>query len=236
MFIETEFEVHLTTLTTMFGSCPNDPGIYADHLQDEIDSSTPEARAEIAALPYDEEEADKTDRTTVFLRVGDFPGLHSHVMKGFFKSACGALWVVGGTFSSKVRAYKKRIDTLIFIEPQIIPLHPADNEIKNLTTYIDKTTGQVVCVRPLRAETAKGPRVALARSEVLPPGTELTFKMIIVGKVPKLWRETTKKTPLHEELLHEWLSYGRRHGLGSWRNAGWGQFTYEMERLTPEPS
>jgi hypothetical protein len=231
MFIETMFDVSLVTKTTLFGSCPNDPSIYMDYLQDEIDTSTPEARAEVAALPYNEADAEAADHTTVFLRIDDCPGLHGHVMKGFFKSACGALWAVKDTCSVKLRAYKKRIDTLIFIEPQIIKLTPSSMPIEHLTTYLDRKTGQLVCVRPLRAETAKGPRVALARSEVLPPGTELNFRMVVIGEVPKLAREATKKEPIHEELLHEWLTYGKRHGLGSWRNAGWGQFTYEMSRV-----
>ncbi len=226
MFRTSKFGLHLTTTTTLFGSCPSDPSIYEQFLQDEIDSSSEKAQAERAALPEISKEQEKT---TVFLRVDGQPALFGHVIKGYLKSACGALWRVNGTLSVELRAYKKVIDQLIFPFPDIIPLNVSDAEIEHLATYLRKDF--TVCVRPLRAQTAQGPRVALARSEVVPPGTELDFVLTIIGDVPPLDRQTTKKVPISEELLHEWFAYGEFHGLGSWRNAGWGKFTYEMERI-----
>jgi hypothetical protein len=44
------------------------------------------------------------------------------VIKGFFKDACGMLRRVKGSGSSKLRAYKKEIDGLVFVTPRQIPL------------------------------------------------------------------------------------------------------------------
>jgi hypothetical protein len=30
-------------------------------------------------------------------------------------------------------------------------------------------------------------------------------------------------------VLKEWLDYGALRGLGQWRNAGYGAFTYEVQ-------
>ena len=41
--------------------------------------------------------------------------------KGFFKDAAGALRKVPNSYCSKIKAYKKEIDGLIFPEPRMIP-------------------------------------------------------------------------------------------------------------------
>jgi len=61
---------------------------------------------------------------------------------------------------------------------------------------------------------AQGERIALARSETCPAGTQMWFT------VTCLWD--------YEKLLTEWLDYGRLRGLGQWRNSGKGRFTYEI--------
>jgi hypothetical protein len=67
--------------------------------------------------------------------------------------------------------------------------------------------------RSLRAMTAQGPRVSLAKSEVLPEGTTFSFTI-----------EVLDNSPLKEEHIKEILSYGVLKGLGQWRNAGYGRF------------
>ena len=225
-FETTEFAVKLVTTTTLFGSCPDDPSIYETYIQKEIDSTTEKAIAEREALPLMNEDEQKV---TVFLRMNGQPALFAHVIKGYLKSACGALTRTVGTCSGDIRAYKKVIDLLIFPSPDIIPVIVGNGPIEHLNVYT--RNGIPVCVRPLRAQTAQGPRVALARSEILPSGTEINFTLRIVGRIPDLARQAVKKEPISAELLHEWFSYGQFHGLGSWRNAGWGRFTYEMERI-----
>jgi len=133
------------------------------------------------------------------------PILYDYVIKGFFKDACGMLRRVTGTRSSKVRAYKKGIDGLVFVTPRWILLNLDGQEMGTLE-------------RPLRAQTAQGERVALARSDTCPPGTTLGFYVNILGVVK-------------EPLLHEWLDYGKLRGLGQWRNAGFGRVEYTLTKL-----
>lgn len=72
-----------------------------------------------------------------------------------------------------------------------------------------------ICERPLRAQTAQGERIALARSDTCPPGTVIEFDLVILGGVS-------------EALLREWLDYGALRGLGQWRNSGKGRFSHEL--------
>ena len=66
---------------------------------------------------------------------------------------------VKGTKSSKIKAYKKEIDGLIFVQERQIPVQTAE-ELTN-------------CQRPLRAQTAQGERNSLASSEEIAAGAML---------------------------------------------------------------
>ena len=108
----------------------------------------------------------------------------------------------GQTESSKLKAYKKVIDGLVFVGPRSIKLNPA---------------GEIgVCQRPLRANTMQGERVALASSEELPAGTTADFEIILLDESL-------------EAVVREWLDYGALRGIGQWRNSGKGRFSYEVE-------
>jgi len=107
------------------------------------------------------------------------------------------------TQSAKLKAHNKIIDGLVFIQPRQIILRPS---------------GPITMLsRPLRASTAQGDRVAIAVSEMLPAGTTAEFTIEVLGGVT-------------DAALREWLAYGAHRGLGQWRNAGYGSFTYETER------
>ena len=162
--------------------------------------------AEIAALPPVDDELAKS--MTVFSRDGDKPILWDYQIKGAFKDACSALSRVGdkknagGSASSKLTAFKKVIDGLIFVEPRKIVLHlPAGKKIG-------------ICERPLRAQTAQGERIALARSETVPADTWIEFDVLLLDAK-------------HESLVTEWMDYGQLRGFGQWRNSGKGRYRYE---------
>lgn len=103
--------------------------------------------------------------------------------------------------TSKVSAYKKKIDGLIFVFPRKIPI------------VFDGEMG--ICQRPLRAQTAQGERIAIASSESIPEGAEIEFTIEIFS------------ADLVKPVL-EWLDYGRYRGLNQWRNSGKGRFTYDI--------
>ena len=104
--------------------------------------------------------------------------------------------------SKKLKAYKKEIDGLVFVNPRKIPLEIPEG----------KQMGR--CQRPLRAQTAQGERVALSDSETVPAGTTQHFDVVLLKEE-------------HAPLIVEWLEYGYLHGTGQWRNSGKGRFVYE---------
>jgi hypothetical protein len=138
---------------------------------------------------------------TGFHRLDGAPIIYDYQIKGFFKDACSMMRRVKDSKSSKVTAHKKIIDGLVFVHPRRIPLA--------VVGEIDKLQ------RPLRAQTAQGERVALACSEMVAAGSSMSFTV-------------TSLDGVSESLLREWLDYGELRGLGQWRNASYGRFTYEL--------
>ena len=190
------FHVELTFTEPLLGTVPKNKTIYSDYIanrQADLDV----ADEEIETVPIDPEKG-----VTGFHEDEDGPFLYDYILKGFFKDAASMLRRVGGTHSSKLRAYKKVIDGLVFIQPRRIHLQLA-GPMETLE-------------RPLRAQTAQGERVSLAKSYIAPVGTQIAFDVILMNSTL-------------EPLLREWLDYGLMRGLGQWRNAGYGRFTYDIQ-------
>jgi len=190
-------KVKITLLDDLLGTTSSNPDIHREF----VASKAPDAMSmeeEVATLGACGV-ADKA--MTIFPRLSDGrPLVWDYQVKGFFKDACGMLARVPGTSSNKLKAYRKVIDGLVFVFPRQIPL------------TLNGPVGN--CQRPLRAETAQGPRVALAESESAPAGSTLECSVMLLDDG-------------HEKLLREWLDYGQLRGLGQWRNSGKGRFTWE---------
>ena len=189
--------VRLTFDEPLLGTSPANSEIYREF----IGSKAPDAASvedEVASLGAD---AVAEKGMTVFPRLEDgTPFLWDYQIKGFFKDACGVLRKVPGKRSSKIKAYKKEIDGLIFPQPRKIPL---------------ALSGPVrECQRPLRAQTAQGERVSLAMSEEVPEGSAVEFDVVCLDDG-------------QADNVREWLDYGALRGLGQWRNSGKGRFTWE---------
>lgn len=145
-----KIKVKLTFTEEILGTANATTTIHDEY----IASKAPDAKSreeEIAALGV----AEVVEKSmTVFPTLEDgTPFLWDYQVKGFFKDACGVLKKVSGTASSKIKAYKKEIDGLVFVEERKIPY-----EFKG---------GMGECQRPLRASTPQGERVALAHSETV---------------------------------------------------------------------
>ena len=196
-----EKKIRITFTEDCLGTASADPELHSRF----IASNAPDApsRAEEVAAVGAEEVEERA--MTVFPRDEDgSPIFWDYQIKGFFKDACSALQRMKGEEmakeSCKLKAYKKIIDGCIFTFPRKIRINMA-GEIGDLQ-------------RPLRAQTAQGERVALAHSETVPAGSTIEF---------------TIKTPdIYEPVVMEWLEYGQLKGLGQWRNASFGRFTYEI--------
>lgn len=193
---ETTFQLEIELIEPLLGSQP-DKLIASEFLA---------KRAGMELIPDDEIETlpDVLEKgTTVFHRdEQDRVVLWDYQIKGFLKNSAK---VQNGQVSGKIRNLKSKVNDQIFVSPRQIVVQMNGHGIE----YLE---------RPLRAETAQGPRVALARSEMIPAGARLKCGVTILGEV------------LNEDVLRELLDYGFWTGIGQWRNGGYGRFRYKLER------
>ena len=187
-----------TFTESILGTASANEDVYRDF----IGSKSPDAASvddEVASLGAD---AVVEKGKTVFPKLPDgTPFLYDYQIKGFFKDTCGGLRKVKGSKSEKIKAFKKEIDKLIFVEPRCIPF---------------ENYGEIgECQRPLRAQTMQGERVSLSISDEIAAGARVEFTVLMLSDE-------------HEAAVREWLDYGRFSGIGQWRNSGKGRFTYEV--------
>lgn len=191
-------KVELTFTEMVLGSTSGDPEITRNYIASKAEDAK-KIEEEVAAIGVDgvEEKA-----MTVFPKLEDgTPFLWDYQVRGFFKSACDALNMINP--GTKLPAYKKKIDKLVFVRERKIPyILPEGGEMGKLQ-------------RPLRGMTAQGERIALASSETVPAESKVTFTIDIL------------QDDL-EKRVYDWLDYGRYNGLGQWRNGSYGRFTWRQ--------
>lgn len=192
-----DLKIKITLTEEMLGMSPASADIYDEF----IASNAPGAATreeEIAALGV---EAVQQKGKTIFPKHADGePFLYDYQIKGFFKDTVGMLRRVPGTKCSKVKAFKKEIDGLLFVMDR-------QNRIE--------VAGEIgSCQRPLRTEGPAGSFVALANSETVPAGSTITCTI-------RMLRDDM------EDWVTECLDYGALRGLGQWRNSGKGRFIWE---------
>jgi hypothetical protein len=190
-------KMRLTLLEEMLGTKAANKDVFADF----IASKAPDGDARKEELENAENIEERG--TTVFHRdaTGQI-GVYDYQIKGFFKDACRSLRDADGMESKKFKAYKTKIDGLIFVKPRFIALR------------LPEGASVGVCERPLRAETMQGPRVSVCRSETVPAGTTIEFEVTLLKAELK-------------PIVREWFDYGQLRGLGQWRNSGKGIFSWE---------
>ena len=198
-------EITLTFTTPVLGTAPSNPNIYTDYIADEAIKAGAvngnRLQQELDALPADEYRG-----ATVFRRDEQGrPSFIDYMIKGFFKDTCTAQRRFDVALSKDIAAHKAKINDVLFITPQFIPILNQDGSTPAVTMF----------ERPLRADTPQGARVALASSEMIAAGTQLTFTL-----------ENYGVNTLSKDLIKEWLQYGRMRGLGQFRNGGYGRFRY----------
>ena len=195
--------VTLTLTEPALGMTAGDPELVREFLASkapDMEKADEEVEA-IEAMDVDEE---MRKATTFFPKLENgTPFLWDYQIKGMFKDQAKALRNVKGSHCSGLPAYRQKLDGLLFIRPRRVPL------------ILPAGTALGFMERPLRAQTPKGERIALARSETVPIGTAATFEF--QAMMDEL-----------EPLVEECLMYGQLRGLCQWRNAGWGRFTYKI--------
>ena len=196
-----KMKVRVEFTEELLGTASNNKEIYKDFIASKApDASTMEE--EVAAVGIDGV-AEKG--MTVFPRTENGePFIYDYQWRGYFKETCGFMRKIKGSKSEKLKAYKKEIDGLIFIEPR---------------QCVINSNGEIgMCQSPLRAQTPQGERVSLSCSETLSAGSTCEFTVVCM-------------VDSDMELVKEWLDYGKYHGAGQWRNSGKGKFTWTGEEI-----
>ncbi len=192
-----ELKIRITFTEEVLGTSSNNPDIHDEFIASKAPDA-PSRAEEVEALGVDEV-VEKS--MTVFPKLEDgTPFVWDYQIKGFFKDTCGALRKVTGSLSSKIKAYKKEIDGLVFVKERKIPF---------------QNYGKIgECQRPLRGQTAQGERIALAHSETVPADSYIDLTIVCL-------KDDMMKA------VKEWLDYGKFRGLGQWRNSGKGRFEWQ---------
>jgi len=196
------FRLEVEFLTPVLGSQPANKALASEFIA---------KRKGLESLPENEDELlpEAVEKgTTVFYRWPkdeNIPALLNYQVLGFLKASAQ---VQNGRVEGGVKALKSKVENNIFVSPRVIPLElPEGGEMD----YLE---------RPLRAETMQGPRVTLARSEMLPEGTRFSCGVEILDG-----------GAINEGVLRDLLDYGYYRGLGQWHNSGsYGTFRYTLTR------
>lgn len=202
----------LRGLTPILGGQPANPAVRTQYIS---------SRAPLPGLGEEEDSllSDLEEKgLTVFLRDDENRLLlMDYMVKGFFKSALGAVKA-----QVDVAQERAKVDKFLFIAPRRIPLR------RNGMYIIDEDQQ---LERPLRASTMKGERVTLAASEMVEDPWSLAFEVTLIPN-----NGTAKSRAVTWEAVETALEYGRYCGLGQWRNGGYGRFTWKRIEDKPSPT
>lgn len=179
-------KVKITFVEEVLGSSPNNEEIMADY----IASKAPDAMKKAEEIENVGVEGLLERDMTVFPRdEHDNPFVYDYMIKGMLKDSIGFLRKIPKSESSKIKAYKKAVDGLIFVKERRIPF-------QSNSGYI--TIGD--CQRPLRASTAQGERVTLVMSETIPAGCFIkpTIEILDDSLLPYSNGHVSQRSPLYD--------------------------------------
>lgn len=220
-FMMNQMRIRVYFITDILGTWSNNKQLVSDFISNSYGKkkvirteTSMDVEQELAFVPENPDgvPTEELKAMTVFPRnpITGEPVMMGYQMKGFFKAAAKACRNRSDSKSSAMTAYLSRIDQDVNIIDKYAEIEwGPDNRFHSLQ-------------RPLRAETAQGPRVALANSEQIMAGAH--FDITVSFPNDK-----------YLDLLVEWLNYGYYVGLLQWRNAGYGRFMYQIldENGTP---
>jgi hypothetical protein len=189
------YKVRVTFTEPLLGSQPQ-RDIAQEHVMAEAIRAGIDVEDELGTLP---EELEKG--TTAFHKDEEGnPVLWDYQVKGFLKE-----WGRQLNGFKEVKALRDKIGNFVYVFPRRIPLQ--------LSGPIDFLT------RPIQCDTARGPRIAIARSEMAPAGTTMEYEI------------RSLKGVISEAVLTEILDMGVFKGHGQWRGGSYGRFTYEITEV-----
>lgn len=201
-------KVRLTGIEGMLGSTPMNKQIYSEYIATKAKTAKQKSDAEA-----DEENVMESDEKGITGFYRDDDGdiiLKAYQVKGFFKEAAKAL-----KDQLSLASCVSKIDNYVFIDERNIKVLDARGiPLKSPHDYLE---------RPLRGETAQGPRVSLAKSEFINEGWQMEFTIKVLEN-----KKTAKSVSMSMDVVKQLLDYGSLKGLLQWRNAGYGTFEYEI--------
>lgn len=156
--------------------------------------------------------------TTVFFwdKTTDRPSIGDHMIYGFLKAAGSAISKTMDRKNGTVLQSDSYTSSLINQHVRCqTPFIVFDQDIAR-----NKDGSPAYCQRSLRAMTAQGPRISLAKSEVVSAGARLQFKINVM-----------KNSQIDAGVLNTLFEYGQMSGIGQWRNSGKGQFVHELMQI-----
>jgi len=200
-------DVTATFTEPLLGSSPLSKDIYSKYIESlqvkRVDALQEGDADEQKTVP----EVDTEKGVTGFHRDGVGLFVYDYAVKGFFKEA-------GNILKDKLgeKNLRSKLDNYLFVFPRRVYLLDSDSK------PIGMPHG--VLERPLRAQTMQGPRVTLAKSEMLNAGTKIAFRVELIDGHPL-------KHP--ERIIEAILDYSKYKFLGQWRNGSYGRATYELK-------
>ncbi len=209
-----KLKLKLTFTEDILGSLNNNEKVFEEFHKP---NAPPENQAEEAAAVVDPDSKDDAQKqTTVFPKAADGSRFcWDYQVRGFFKEALTVGCELGEEVMKSLSKWtiKKTVDSMLFIEDRCIP-------------FRDESGALIITVRelerPLRAQTMRGERICLARSEIINAGSWIAFT------VAWLENRNTKSTQRITEDAITWaLNYGALKGLGQWRSGGHGRFKWQ---------
>jgi hypothetical protein len=203
----TMYGVTLLLENDMLGTWPKDPEVHKTYLQTKYPGTVTDIADELNEIPLTPED-DKSG--TIFAKddIGR-PVVKAYMIKGNLKANINAH---KDNPNIKIQAARSKVVNSVFIYPRNIPfLDENDQIVKTIDGVFE---------RPLQGQTAQGPRISLANSEVIKEGRRLQFIVILLPH-----------KDITEKIIHKVFEIGILMGLGQNRGAGYG--AYSIEDWTP---
>lgn len=224
------FDVVIRLDNDLLGTVPKNEKIYADFIRKKAEElmlkdgskDIPLASGEDATLTNVEAKLDDEQEAAGTLEERGWTGFHTdketgrpmlydYHFKGFLKEAASVIkqWPQKGDSSAVVKQLASKVSKFLFVRPRKILLPQIAPEPLE---------------RPLRAQTAQGPRVTLVRSDVIKAGAQFDIRLVALSG-----------GGFTKALIEALISYGKFQGLGQWRSGGYGRMSaVSVVELSPE--
>lgn len=190
---KTIINVQIELLEDQLGTVPKSKEVYTKYIATKVMPDQAEQEAE------DIKEDLENSGWTTFMQDEEGLFILNYMVNGFLRNAGNCL-----KEQLKIKQLKSKLENFVFITPRKIRFSRNGVILKECEGTLE---------RPLRAMTAQGPRVTLAKSDIIKAGACLDFNVIILGH-----KEITVDT------IKELFDYGELVGLGQFRNGSYGQF------------